>query len=93
MIKIIYKQDPLSEDKTIEHAETLGQWLTSKYDYMPEHVSIFHTTSNMDHAEISFANEVTPKNAYELKQLDFLPGTFIVIENPKGIDPITLAWI
>ncbi|EMU25300.1 Putative bacteriophage protein, partial [Acinetobacter baumannii ABNIH19] len=24
MIKIIYKQDPLSEDKTIEHAETLG---------------------------------------------------------------------
>ncbi|TPU94864.1 hypothetical protein FJU93_19355, partial [Acinetobacter baumannii] len=42
---------------------------------------------------ISFANEVTPKNAYELKQLDFLPGTFIVIENPKGIDPITLAWI
>ncbi|MEP7839937.1 host specificity factor TipJ family phage tail protein, partial [Acinetobacter baumannii] len=93
MIKIIYKQDPLSEDKTIEHAETLGQWLTSKYDYMPEHVRIFHTTSNMDHAEISFANEVTPKNAYELKQLDFLPGTFIVIENPKGIDPITLAWI
>ncbi|MFK7421214.1 host specificity factor TipJ family phage tail protein [Acinetobacter baumannii] len=93
MIKIIYKQDPLSEDKTIEHAETLGQWLTSKYDHMPEHVRIFHTTSNMDHAEISFANEVTPKNAYELKQLDFLPGTFIVIENPKGIDPITLAWI
>ncbi|OTM14339.1 hypothetical protein B9X54_09410, partial [Acinetobacter baumannii] len=93
MIKIIYKQDPLSEDKTIEHAETLGQWLTSKYDHMPEHVRIFHTTSNMDHAEISFANEVTPKNAYELKQLDFLPGTFIVIENPKGMDPITLAWI
>lgn len=41
MIKIIYKQDPLSEDKTIEHAETLGQWLTSKYDHMPEHVRIF----------------------------------------------------
>ncbi|EKA71636.1 hypothetical protein ACINIS58_1273, partial [Acinetobacter baumannii IS-58] len=54
MIKIIYKQDPLSEDKTIEHAETLGQWLTSKYDHMPEHVRIFHTISNMDHAEISF---------------------------------------
>ncbi|EKA62873.1 hypothetical protein ACINWC692_1186 [Acinetobacter baumannii WC-692] len=51
MIKIIYKQDPLSEDKTIEHAETLGQWLTSKYDHMPEHVRIFHTTSNMDHAK------------------------------------------
>ncbi|MGJ0035549.1 host specificity factor TipJ family phage tail protein, partial [Acinetobacter baumannii] len=92
MIKIIYKKDALSEEKTIEQAQTIGQWLTSKYDYMPEHVRIFHTTSNMDHAEISFANEVTPKNAYELKQLDFLPGTFIVIENPKGIELGAAAW-
>uniref|UniRef100_UPI0024DE80B7 host specificity factor TipJ family phage tail protein n=1 Tax=Acinetobacter pittii TaxID=48296 RepID=UPI0024DE80B7 len=44
--------------------------------------------SNMDHAEISFANEVTPKNAFDLKQLDFLPGTFIVIENPKWVAAI-----
>ncbi|KQQ77216.1 host specificity factor TipJ family phage tail protein [Acinetobacter sp. Leaf130] len=93
MIKIIYKQDPLSEEKTIEHAETIGQWLTSKYEYLPEHVRIFHTSSNMDHAEISFANEVTPKNAYDLKQLDFLPGTFIVIENPKGMPALIAAIV
>ena len=78
----------MSEEKTIEQAQTIGQWLTSKYEHMPEHVRIFHTTSNMDHAEISFANEVTPKNAYELKQLDFLPGTFIVVENPKWVAAI-----
>lgn len=88
MIKVIYKQDALSEEKTVEHVNTLGQWLTSKYDYMPEHIRIFYTASNMDHAEISFANEVTPKNAYDLKQLDFLPGTFIVIENPKWVAAI-----
>ncbi|WP_024435914.1 host specificity factor TipJ family phage tail protein [Acinetobacter baumannii] len=88
MIKVIYKKDALSEEKTIEQAQTIGQWLTSKYEHMPEHVRIFHTTSNMDHAEISFANEVTPKNAYELKQLDFLPGTFIVVENPKWVAAI-----
>ncbi|WP_445406007.1 host specificity factor TipJ family phage tail protein [Acinetobacter pittii] len=88
MIKVIYKQDALSEEKTIEHAHTIGQWLTSKYESMPEHVRIFHTASNMDHAEISFANEVTPKNAFDLKQLDFLPGTFIVIENPKWVAAI-----
>jgi len=93
MIKIIYKQDPLSEEKTIEHAETIGQWLTSKYEYLPEHVRIFHTSSNMDHAEISFANEVTPKNAFDLKQLDFLPGTFIVIENPKGMPALIAAIV
>ncbi|MCU4634846.1 hypothetical protein KTJ62_00415 [Acinetobacter sp. WU_MDCI_Abxa265] len=93
MIKIIYKQDPLSEEKTIDHAETIGQWLTSKYEYLPEHVRIFHTSSNMDHAEISFANEVTPKNAYDLKQLDFLPGTFIVIENPKGMPALIAAIV
>ncbi len=78
----------MSEEKTIEQAQTIGQWLTSKYEHMPEHVRIFHTTSNMDHAEISFANEVTPKNAYDLKQLDFLPGTFIVVENPKWVAAI-----
>ncbi|TDM66540.1 hypothetical protein C5B72_03270 [Acinetobacter sp. KU 011TH] len=88
MIKVIYKQDALSEEKTIEYAHTIGQWLTSKYESMPEHISIFHTASNMDHAEISFANEVTPKNAFDLKQLDFLPGTFIVIENPKWVAAI-----
>lgn len=88
MIKVIYKQDALSEEKTIEYAHTIGQWLTSKYESMPEHVRIFHTASNMDHAEISFANEVTPKNAFDLKQLDFLPGTFIVIENPKWVAAI-----
>lgn len=93
MIKIIYKQDPLSEEKTIEHAETIGQWLTSKYEYLPEHIRIFHTSSNMDHAEISFANEVTPKNAHDLKQLDFLPGTFIVIENPKGMPALIAAIV
>ncbi|MDX8187522.1 host specificity factor TipJ family phage tail protein [Acinetobacter pittii] len=93
MIKIIYKQDPLSEEKTIEHAHTIGQWLTSKYESMPEHVRIFHTSSNMDHAEISFANEVTPKNAHDLKQLDFLPGTFIVIENPKGMPALIAAIV
>lgn len=93
MIKIIYKQDPLSEEKIIEHAETIGQWLTSKYEYLPEHVRIFHTSSNMDHAEISFANEVTPKNAHDLKQLDFLPGTFIVIENPKGMPALIAAIV
>lgn len=93
MIKIIYKQDTLSEEKTIEHAYTIGQWLTSKYEYMPEHVRIFHTPSNMDHAEISFANEVTPKNAHDLKQLDFLPGTFIVIENPKGMPALIAAIV
>lgn len=93
MIKIIYKQDPLSEEKTIEQAETIGQWLTSKYEYLPEHVRIFHTSSNMDHAEISFANEVTPKNSHDLKQLDFLPGTFIVIENPKGIPALVAAIV
>ncbi|WP_337081271.1 host specificity factor TipJ family phage tail protein [Acinetobacter pittii] len=93
MIKIIYKQDPLSEEKTIEHAHTIGQWLTSKYESMPEHVRIFHTASNMDHAEISFANEVTPKNAHDLKQLDFLPGTFIVIENPKGMPALIAAIV
>lgn len=88
MIKVIYKQDALSEEKTIEYAHTIGQWLTTKYESMPEHIRIFHTASNMDHAEISFANEVTPKNAYDLKQLDFLPGTFIVIENPKWVAAI-----
>ncbi|NUF33420.1 hypothetical protein HUN19_05435 [Acinetobacter oleivorans] len=88
MIKVIYKQDALSEEKTIEYAHTIGQWLTSKYESMPEHISIFHTASNMDHAEISFANEVTPKNEFDLKQLDFLPGTFIVIENPKWVAAI-----
>ncbi|MBJ9739703.1 hypothetical protein I5523_08615 [Acinetobacter oleivorans] len=93
MIKIIYKLDPLSEEKTIEQAETIGQWLTSKYEYLPEHVRIFHTSSNMDHAEISFANEVTPKNAHDLKQLDFLPGTFIVIENPKGMPALIAAIV
>lgn len=93
MIKIIYKQDPLSEEKTIDHAETIGQWLTSKYEYLPEHVRIFHTSSNMDHAEISFANEVTPKNSHDLKQLDFLPGTFIVIENPKGMPALIAAIV
>ncbi|WP_336004812.1 host specificity factor TipJ family phage tail protein [Acinetobacter pittii] len=93
MIKIIYKQDPLSEEKTIEYAHTIGQWLTSKYESMPEHVRIFHTSSNMDHAEISFANEVTPKNAHDLKQLDFLPGTFIVIENPKGMPALIAAIV
>ncbi|OBY75251.1 bacteriophage protein [Acinetobacter gyllenbergii] len=84
MIKIIYKQDPLSEKNMIEHAATIGQWLTTKYDHMPEHVRIFHNPSDMEHAEISVANEVTPKNEHDLKQLDFLSGTFIVIENPKG---------
>lgn len=93
MIKIIYKQDPLSEEKTVEYAHTIGQWLTSKYESMPEHVRIFHTSSNMDHAEISFANEVTPKNAHDLKQLDFLPGTFIVIENPKGMPALIAAIV
>lgn len=88
MIKVIYKQDALSEEKTIEQAQSIGQWLTSKYECMPEHIRIFYTPSNMDHAEISFANEVTPKNAYDLKQLDFLPGTFIVIENPKWVAAI-----
>lgn len=88
MIKVIYKQDALSEEKTIEHAHTIGQWLTSKYEFMPEHIRIFYTPSNMDHAEISLANEVTPKNAFDLKQLDFLPGTFIVIENPKWVAAI-----
>ncbi|MCH2054719.1 host specificity factor TipJ family phage tail protein [Acinetobacter pittii] len=93
MIKVIYKQDALSEEKTVEHAHTIGQWLTSKYEHMPEHVRIFHTPSNMDHAEISFANEVTPKNAHDLKQLDFLPGTFIVIENPKGMPTLIAAIV
>ncbi|OCY72721.1 hypothetical protein BFR88_16890 [Acinetobacter pittii] len=93
MIKVIYKQDALSEEKTVEHAHTIGQWLTSKYEHMPEHVRIFHTPSNMDHAEISFANEVTPKNAHDLKQLDFLPGTFIVIENPKGMPELIAAIV
>ncbi|RSO39148.1 host specificity factor TipJ family phage tail protein [Acinetobacter lactucae] len=93
MIKIIYKQDPLSEEKTVEHAHTIGQWLTTKYESMPEHIRIFHTASNMDHAEISFANEVTPKNAHDLKQLDFLPGTFIVIENPKGMPALIAAIV
>ncbi len=93
MIKVIYKQDALSEEKTVEHAHTIGQWLTSKYEHMPEHVRIFHTSSNMDHAEISFANEVTPKNAHDLKQLDFLPGTFIVIENPKGMPALIAAIV
>ncbi|WP_227063328.1 host specificity factor TipJ family phage tail protein [Acinetobacter pittii] len=88
MIKVIYKQDALSEEKTIEHAHTIGQWLTSKYEFMPEHIRIFYTPSNMNHAEISLANEVTPKNAFDLKQLDFLPGTFIVIENPKWVAAI-----
>ncbi len=64
-----------------------------KYEYLPEHVRIFHTSSNMDHAEISFANEVTPKNAHDLKQLDFLPGTFIVIENPKGMPALIAAIV
>ncbi|MDS7930681.1 host specificity factor TipJ family phage tail protein [Acinetobacter sp. V102_4] len=88
MIKVIYKQDALSEEKSIEYSQTIGLWLTSKYEYMPEHIRIFYTPSNMDHAEISFANEVTPKNAFDLKQLDFLPGTFIVIENPKWVAAI-----
>lgn len=51
---------------------------------MPEHLSIFHTFSNADYAEISFANEVTPHTAVDLKCLDLMPGTFIVIENPKA---------
>ncbi|WP_047428654.1 host specificity factor TipJ family phage tail protein [Acinetobacter sp. neg1] len=93
MIKIIYKQDPLSEKKVVERAPTLGQWLTSKYEYMPEHLRIFHNPSDMEHAEISVANEVTPKNAHDLKQLDFLPGTFIVIENPKGIPALIAAVV
>lgn len=93
MIKIIYKQDPLSEKKLVEHAATLGQWLTAKYEYMPEHLRIFHNPSDMEHAEISVANEVTPKNAHDLKQLDFLPGTFIVIENPKGIPALVAAVV
>ncbi|HDI1583872.1 TPA: hypothetical protein PKR28_003887, partial [Acinetobacter baumannii] len=46
MIKVIYKKDALSEEKTIEQAQTIGQWLTSKYEHMPEHVRIFHTISN-----------------------------------------------
>lgn len=91
MIKIIYKQDPLSENKVVEHAATLGQWLTAKYEHMPEHLRIFHNLSDMEHAEISVANEVIPKNAHDLKQLDFLPGTFIVIENPKGIPALVAA--
>lgn len=41
MIKVIYKKDALSEEKTIEHAHTIGQWLTSKYESMPEHIRIF----------------------------------------------------
>nr|WP_314523974.1 host specificity factor TipJ family phage tail protein [uncultured Acinetobacter sp.] len=93
MIKIIYKQDPLSEKKVIERAATLGQWLTAKYEHMPEHLRIFYNPSDMEHAEISVANEVTPKNAYDLKQLDFLPGTFIVIENPKGIVAVIAAVV
>ncbi|MFW1841054.1 phage tail protein, partial [Acinetobacter gyllenbergii] len=93
MIKIIYKQDPLSEKNMIEHAATIGQWLTTKYDHMPEHVRIFHNPSDMEHAEISVANEVTPKNEHDLKQLDFLPGTFIVIENPKGWEILVAAVV
>ncbi|KYQ84247.1 hypothetical protein AWW72_10115 [Acinetobacter sp. NRRL B-65365] len=93
MIKIIYKQDPLSEKKVVERASTLGQWLTAKYEYMPEHLRIFHNPSDMEHAEISMANEVTPKNAHDLKQLDFLLGTFIVIENPKGIPALVAAVV
>ena len=93
MIKIIYKQDPLSEKKVVERAATLGQWLTTKYEHMPEHLRIFHNPSDMEHAEISVANEVTPKNAHDLKQLDFLPGTFIVIENPKGIPALVAAVV
>ncbi len=93
MIKIIYKQDPLSEKKVVERAATLGQWLTAKYEHMPEHLRIFHNPSDMEHAEISMANEVTPKNAHDLKQLDFLPGTFIVIENPKGIPALVAAVV
>ncbi|MFX8677034.1 hypothetical protein ABTM32_23730, partial [Acinetobacter baumannii] len=38
-------------------------------------------------------NEVTPKNAHDLKQLDFLPGTFIVIENPKGMPALIAAIV
>lgn len=93
MIKIIYKQDPLSENKVVERAATLGQWLTAKYEHMPEHLRIFHNPSDMEHAEISMANEVTPKNAHDLKQLDFLPGTFIVIENPKGIPALVAVVV
>ena len=93
MIKIIYKQDPLSEMKVVERAATLGQWLTAKYEHMPEHLRIFHNPSDMEHTEISVANEVTPKNAHDLKQLDFLPGTFIVIENPKGIPALIAAVV
>ncbi|WP_332604789.1 host specificity factor TipJ family phage tail protein [Acinetobacter sp. ESBL14] len=93
MIKIIYKQDPLSEKNVIEHAATIGQWLTAKYEHMPEHVRIFHNPSDMEHAEISVANEVTPKNSHDLQQLDFLPGTFIVIENPKGVAAIVAAVV
>lgn len=85
MIKIVYKKDALSKESEIEYANSIGQWLTQKYDHMPDHLHIFYNSSDMDSAEISVANEVTPKTAAELKELDLLlTGTFIVIENPQG---------
>lgn len=93
MIKVIYKKDALSEEKQIEQAEYLGKWLKAKYSHMPEHLRIFYTSSMMDHAEISMASDVTPHNPAELKQLDFLTGTFIVIEDPKGIETVVAAII
>lgn len=84
MIKVIYKSDALSRESKIYQAKTIGEWLTQHYEKMPEHLSIFHTFSNADYAEISFANEVTPHTSVDLKCLDLMPGTFIVIENPKA---------
>lgn len=69
MIKIIYKQDPLSENKVVERAVTLGQWPTAKYEHMPEHLRIFHNPSDMEHAEISVANEVTPMGRMTVKPI------------------------
>lgn len=84
MIKVIYKSDALSRESKIYQAKTIGEWLTQHYEKMPEHLSIFHTFSNADYAEISFANEVTPHTSVDLKCLDLMPGTFILIENPKA---------
>lgn len=93
MIKVIYKKDALSGQSLIEECETLGKWLTSRYSQMPEHLRIFHSYSNTDCAEISVANECTPANETDLKKLDLLPGTFIVIENPKGWPAIIAAVV
>ncbi len=93
MIKVIYKEDALAKENKVEHANSIGQWLTQNYDHMPDHLHIFYHTSNMDSAEISVANEVTPKTAAELAELDLLvTGTFIVIENPKGIEIGAAVW-